>query len=236
MHHTRTRDNAPQTRGITLHWARWYDLLVNMVLLGKEHALREMTAELAAIKPGHKLLDVGCGTGNLTLAAQARAGVSGEVHGIDAAPEMIRVARRKAARSGAKADFRVGLIEDIPFPDDYFDIVLSSLMIHHLPDDLKRKGFVEIRRVLKPAGHLLAVDFEPPTIPLARRLLAHVPRHGMMRVDVREYVPMMEEAGFEQVETGRTRFRCISFVRGSKSRPSRLGSRGEHGVEKIPAA
>jgi ubiquinone/menaquinone biosynthesis C-methylase UbiE len=217
MHHIRTHEHAPQTRGRTIPWAHRYDMLTNLMLLGKELALREMMAEMAEIKPGDKVLDVGCGTGNLTLAAQARAGASGEVHGIDAAPEMIEVARSKAARSGANVDFQIGLIEQIPFPDGYFDVVLSSLMIHHLPDDLKRKGFVEMRRVLKPNGHLFAVDFEPPTSPWVRALLAHLLSHGMMRVDVREYVPMMEEAGFEQVEAGKTKFRYISFVRGSKS-------------------
>ena len=217
MHHTGTHEHAPQTRGRTIHWAHQYDLLTNLMLLGKERALREMTAEMAAIKPGDKVLDVGCGTGNLTLAAKTRAGARGEVHGIDAAPEMVQVARRKAARSGANVDFQTGLIEDIPFPDDYFDIVLSSLMIHHLPDDLKRKGFVEIRRVLKPGGQLFAVDFEPPASPLVRQLLAHLLSHDMMRVDVRKYVPMMEEAGFEQVEAGKTKLRYISFVKGSKS-------------------
>ena len=217
MHRTGTQEWAPQTRGYTIHWARRYDWLMNLVLLGKERAWRETTAEMAAIKPGDKVLDVGCGTGSLTLAAQARAGASGEVHGIDAAPEMIEVARSKAARSGASVDFRIGLVEEIPFPDGSFDVVLSSLMIHHLPDDLKRTAFAEMRRVLKPGGHLFAVDFEPPTSPLVRHVLAHAHSGGMMRVDVREYVPMMEEVGFDRVEAGRTKFRYVSFVRGSKS-------------------
>lgn len=217
MHRTGTQEHAPETRGYTIHWARWYDLLINVVLLGKERAWRETTAEMAAIKPGDKVLDVGCGTGSLTLAAQARAGASGEVYGIDAAPEMVEVARSKAARSGANVDFRIGLVEQIPFPDGFFDVVLSSLMIHHLPDDLKRRAFVEMRRVLKPGAHVFAVDFEPPTSPLVRHLLTHSHSRGMMRVDVHEYVPMMEEAGFEQVEAGKTKLRYISFVRGSKS-------------------
>jgi len=217
MQHTQPQTDAVQTRGFTLHSPRFYDLFVNMLLLGKERALREKTAEIAAIKPGDKVLDVGCGTGNLTFAALACAGTSGEVHGIDASPKMIQVARSKAARSGAKAHFQIGLIERIPFPDDYFDVVLSSLMIHHLPDDLKCKGFVEIRRVLQPTGHLFAVDFEPPSNPLVQHMLAHVHFHGMMQVDVREYVPMLEEAGFTHVVTGRTTYRFLSYVKGNKT-------------------
>lgn len=217
MHHTNALEQALQTRGHTIHWAHRYDLLTSLILLGKEQSLRMMTVEMAAIQPGYKVLDVGCGTGNLTLAANTRVGADGEVHGIDPAPEMIEVARSKAVKSGVDVDFRVDLIEKIPFPGEYFDIVLSSLMIHHLPDDLKRQGFVEIKRVLKPGGRLFVVDVEPPTGRLARFLFAHVLSHDMMRVNVREYVPMLEEAGFTQVETGKTNFRFISFVRGRKS-------------------
>jgi ubiquinone/menaquinone biosynthesis C-methylase UbiE len=175
-----------------------------------------MTVTMADIKSGDKVLDIGCGTGNLTLVAESRVGASGEVHGLDPAPEMIAVAQKKAARSGARVNFRLGVIEDITFPDDYFDVVLSSLAIHHLPDELKRKGFVNIRRVLKPGGRLFVVDFEPPDNPVKRFLLTHVIGHDMMRTDVREYVPMMLAAGFDNVEAGRTQFRYISFVKGKK--------------------
>ena len=148
---------------------------------------------------------------------QARVGESGETHGIDPAPEMIAVAQNKAMRSGACVNFRVGVIEDIPFPNDYFDVVLSSLTIHHLPDALKREGFVNIRRVLKPGGHLFIVDFEPPDNPAIRFLFTHILGHDMMKVNVQEYVPMMQRAGFADVEAGRTKSRYISFVKGSKS-------------------
>jgi demethylmenaquinone methyltransferase/2-methoxy-6-polyprenyl-1,4-benzoquinol methylase/phosphoethanolamine N-methyltransferase len=191
--------------------------LTHVLLLGRERRLREMTADMAGIKPGDRVLDVGCGPGNLTLAAKSRTGTGGEVHGIDAAPEMIEVAMGKAAKSGADVDFRVGLIEEIPFEDGYFDVVLSSLMIHHLPDDLKRRGFTEIRRVLKPGGRLLIVDFKPPSNHFMKHILAHILSHRMMKVDVDGYVPMMEQAGFSNIEKGSTQFRLISFIKGEKS-------------------
>ena len=121
-----------------------------------------MTLELSEVRPGQKLLDVGCGTGSLAIVAKAKAGPDGEVHGIDAAPGMIKVALRKADNAGTDVRFQVGLIEGIPFPDDQFDLALSTFMLHHLPDDLKRKGFAEIYRVLKPGGHFLTVDFGAP--------------------------------------------------------------------------
>lgn len=216
MHHTQTHSPAPETQGRTIHWAGHYDWVTNLMLLGGERTLRKMTAEMAGIRPGERVLDVGCGTGSLTLAASARAGATGEVYGIDAAPEMIEVAAQKAAKARAKIDFRVALIERLPFPDGYFDVVLSSLMLHHLPDDLKREGFAEIYRVLKPGGRLFAVDFEPPTNPVVRHLASHLGRHAMMDVDVRAYVPMMQAAGFKNVQAGRTRSSFLSYVRGDK--------------------
>jgi demethylmenaquinone methyltransferase/2-methoxy-6-polyprenyl-1,4-benzoquinol methylase/phosphoethanolamine N-methyltransferase len=72
---------------------------------------------------------------------------------------MVERARRNAARAGVGVRFEVGVIEALQYPDDHFDVVLSSMMLHHLPDELKRRGLAEIRRVLKPGGRVVAVDF-----------------------------------------------------------------------------
>jgi 2-polyprenyl-3-methyl-5-hydroxy-6-metoxy-1,4-benzoquinol methylase len=93
----------------------WYQTIDMRDLPGREvRGKRCWTVELAQVKPGEKALDVGCGTGTLTLVARRWAGPEGEVHGLDAAPKMIAVARRKAAEAGVAVDFQVGLIEDIP--------------------------------------------------------------------------------------------------------------------------
>jgi ubiquinone/menaquinone biosynthesis C-methylase UbiE len=96
---------------------------------------------------------------------------NGEVQGIDPAPEAITVARRNADRAGLAAKFDLGVVEAIPFPDATFDVVLSRLMLHHLPGDLKQRGLAEMRRVLKPGGLCLIIDFEPPTSPILRHLV-----------------------------------------------------------------
>ena len=110
--------STPQTKGLVLHSeARYYDLLAWTLTLGREHALRERLADLAQLKPGDAVLDTGCGTGTLAITAKRRVGASGTVHGIDAAPEMIDRATRKAAKAGLEVAFQTAVAEGLPFPD-----------------------------------------------------------------------------------------------------------------------
>jgi ubiquinone/menaquinone biosynthesis C-methylase UbiE len=209
--------NGPETTGLTLHWAPQYDFFTSLMGLGVNQANSRMVIELAKIKPGDKVLDVGCGTGSLTLTAISYAGTSGEVHGIDASPEMIDTARKKAQRSGLDVRFDIGLIEKIPFPDATFDVVVNRLVIHHLPNDLKRKAFAEIFRVLKPGGHLLVADFKRPDKPgLSHLTLAVLVGHRMMQTEVGIIPPLFSAAGFVDVISGPTRSAFLAFVSGKK--------------------
>ncbi len=144
------------TEGHTLgRVARVYDLVCTLAGLGT--GFKRRIVDLAELQPNDRVLDVGCGTGVLTRLARGQAQ---EVAGIDAAPEMVAVARSKAEREGMDIDFRPALIEDLPFPDNHFDVVLSSLMVHHLPPALKLSGLREVLRVLKSAGRFIVVDFD----------------------------------------------------------------------------
>jgi ubiquinone/menaquinone biosynthesis C-methylase UbiE len=208
--HHATATVAP-TRGSLIRWARFYDPFVNLMMLGQAPAMREHTADLARIRPGESILEVGCGTGELTQRARARAGPRAVVCGIDAATEMIGVARRKAARAGLGIDYRVAAIEALPFADASFDVVLSSVMMHHLPDDLKRQGLSEVRRVLKPGGRLLIVDFQRPKSLLAHLALPIFVHHGLHH-GIQDLPAMASEAGFTNIARGTTRYKILGYV------------------------
>ena len=212
--HGCAEEAAPATAGGTIRRARLYDLGFTL-LFGLDRRLWSMVLELAGVKPGDSVLDVGCGPGRLARAAGVAVGPGGEAYGIDAAPEMIEVARRKAARSRANVHFQVGLIEEMPFEDGRFDIVVNTLVMHHLPEDVKRKGLAEVRRVLKPGGRFVAVDIRSPgTGPHA--LLAHLfVGHHMGQSDIGDAVEIMNAAGFTATSTGRAPINWFSFARGT---------------------
>ncbi|MBI5643092.1 MAG: methyltransferase domain-containing protein [Deltaproteobacteria bacterium] len=139
-----------------------YDRYCPAVGLGL--AFRQKTLGFAELKPGDCVLDVGCGTGVLTRLADLAVGQAGNVVGIDPAAKMIGVAKKNALLQESRAEFRLAVIEDLPFEDNRFDCVLSSAMFHHLPPDLKVKGVSEVHRVLKPGGRFVLVDVDRPTV------------------------------------------------------------------------
>jgi len=212
--HEGKHGEAPQTAGRTIRWwARFYDAASWLLSFGRAPAIRRMTLEMADVKPGESVLDVGCGTGSLALAAKVAVGPEGSVRGIDASPEMIEQARRKAMKAGAEADFRVALIEELPFGEGEFDLVLSSFMLHHLPDGVKRKGLAEVRRVLKRGGRFLAVDFGGTSQSVTGHLLS-IFGHAHGQASLEALAPVLEEAGFTEVEAGVTKYRSVSYLRG----------------------
>ncbi len=213
-----TKETRPNTSGRTIGWAEHYDLVVQLLTLGRAKALRQLTIDQAQLRSGEAVLDVGCGTGDLTLLAKQRVGAAGRVCGIDAGPEMIAVARRKATKAHAEIDFRVEPIEALTFADQSFDVVLSSLMMHHLPDDLKPRALAELHRVLKPGGRLVIADFKRPTNHLSRGLLGLM-MHGHVRQGVQDLSGMLQTAGFDHIQIDEGGSRMLGFVRATAARP-----------------
>jgi ubiquinone/menaquinone biosynthesis C-methylase UbiE len=165
------------------------------------------------------VLDVGCGTGAVAMVVRRRLGPNGQVFGIDPAPQMIAVAQRKAKRARLAIDYRVAAVEALPFPDDTFDVVISSLMMHHLPADLHRTGLTEMYRILKPGGRLLIVDFKPTSEQGRHRALPllvhrHRPEVPHAHHQGHSLSTLLHTVGFIEVETGAMDLSFLGFIRG----------------------
>src|SRR5690349_4485347 len=213
--HSHSVEGPAQTEGALIRWAPYYDFVTNLMTLGQARRLRIATVNHALIVPGDSVLDVGCGTGEVTIAAKARA-KQGKVYGIDPAPEMIAVARNKAARKKLDIDFRVGVIESLPFADASMDVVTSSLMMQHLPEQLKARGLAEIYRVLKPGGRLLIADFMRPTGAFLNHLFIAFTRHQRLQKGIEDLQGLLNDAGFRQITQAEEKVLVIGFLRAIK--------------------
>ena len=155
-----------KSKGVSLNYlSDYYDTITP----AEKSKFRRKQISLINLREGEKVLDVGCGTGALSILAKLSVGEAGEVEGIDIAPKMITKAQKKARESNLKISFRAASIDELPYPDGYFDVVVSSMMFHPLPVDTKKKGLKEIYRVLKKEGRFFLSDFCSPhslTIPL----------------------------------------------------------------------
>lgn len=163
---------------------RAYDWQAWALTLGRERKFRRLTLDLAELHFGDAVLDVGCGTGTLLIEAAKRVGPSGSAHGLDRSPEMLAHARRKAAKQSVTAIFVEGSADDLPFPDASFDVVLCTLMLHHLPAPMQATALVEMRRVLRPGGRIVIVDLQQPrklSAGLSFLALVHIFHKGRSR-------------------------------------------------------
>lgn len=206
---TQHRHGAPETTGRVIHAAAGYDWLAWLLLLGRERVFRERLVSLARLEPGQSVLDVGCGTGTLAIAAGRRVGPTGRVHGVDASARMVARARKKAGKAGVDVVFTQGLVERLPYENRQFDAVLSTLMLHHLPGAARQECVREIRRVLRPEGKVLAVDFGAPAGG-GKGVLGHLHGHG--GVDIRQILELLGAAGFHILESGPVGVKAMNFV------------------------
>lgn len=130
--------------------ARWYDRIFG----GMNAGLRGIGLKMFPPREGMEVLDVGCGTG-IQLACYQQAGC--RVTGIDASPAMLEVARR---RLGHGASLRLGDAAAMPYSDQAFDLVLAATVLHEMPAGVRAAALAEMKRVLRPGGRVLLIDFE----------------------------------------------------------------------------
>ncbi|MEU3646068.1 methyltransferase domain-containing protein [Lentzea sp. NPDC034063] len=132
----------------------FYDVLHRVSGL---HAIHQEMVEVAGLSAGQRVLDVGCGTGNL-LRSTGKRHRDVELVGVDPDLKMLARAERKLRRAGLTAKLDRGFAQELTFPDASFDVVFSSLMLHHLDDPSKGEMLAEVRRVLRPGGLLVLAD------------------------------------------------------------------------------
>ena len=156
--------------------------------------------EVAAIRPGDTVLDLGSGAGNDAFVARALVGDTGKVIGVDMTEAMIEKARRNTTALGyTNVEFKLGDIEALPIEADTIDVVISNCVLNLVPD--KKKAFSEMYRVLKVGGHFSVSD-----IVLAHPLPAALQKAAEMyagcvsgAIQKEEYLKMIHDAGFENV-------------------------------------
>jgi ubiquinone/menaquinone biosynthesis C-methylase UbiE len=212
---TTARHDSPGAKtGAVVHWPGRYDLLIWLLTFGRERRFRERLLEPARLRAGESVLDVGCGTGTLAIAAKRHVGSTGPVCGIDASPEMIERAIDKARKAGVEIAFETAFAQSLPFPDGRFDVALSTVMLHHLPRQAREECVAEIRRVLKPGGRLLVVDFAGASR-RGKGPLVHFHRRG--HVEPRALVDLVSGAGLQVVESGAVGRWDLYFVIGQNA-------------------
>jgi ubiquinone/menaquinone biosynthesis C-methylase UbiE len=164
----RRMHSSPRPTGTTLDRFRLNALVTQIAFGGRRRRVYRQLTALSGTRPGDRVLDVGCSSGYLVRLLAAAAGPSGTVTGLDPSEAAVAYARRRAP---GNATFLAGVAQDLSaFPDATFDVVTSTLAIHHVPARKRQDALREMYRVTRPGGQLLVADFDPSrqVLPLHR--------------------------------------------------------------------
>jgi ubiquinone/menaquinone biosynthesis C-methylase UbiE len=196
-----------------MHAPAAYDALDATRAYGNEAQTLERVLDAAQVAPRERVLDVGCGTGALAIAAARRVGQHGTVVGMDASPEMIDFARAKALRASAPVRFVRAPAHALPFPETQFDVVLCALALHHVPEPARPQVIAELRRVLAPGGRVLIVEYGR-SIGLRAWLRPLTLLHALRAPRLLDEAAMaLRDGGFTDVATGSLGVSSLGYAR-----------------------
>lgn len=204
---------------------RWLTPLYDALVDGPMSATRMRQAVVAQMGDlsGQSVLDVGCGTGTLAMMVQ-QANPTARVAGLDGDPQILEIARLKARRMRLDIEFSEAMSDAMPYPNESFDLVLTTLMLHHLSREGKQGTVAEMYRVLRPGGALLGLDFAEPRGPIGRGLRPFTRRFERVAENLDGVLPILfDQAGFSgYAELRRFVFGSIALFRAYKPpRPAR---------------
>ena len=195
-----------------------YDFFVVLLGYGKTHKITVIN--LLNLKSEDNLLDVGCGTGTLLTLAKEKY-PNTDMIGVDIDSEVLSIARRKSQKANLKIEYVEASSAKLPFADESFNVVVSSLVFHHLPTDIKIQTIKEIYRVLKRNGRFLLADFgkkEGATLYVFDFItkLLNLPESKTLQDNLKGNLPIyLNDARFKMSVVGK-RYRGIEFLLAKK--------------------
>jgi ubiquinone/menaquinone biosynthesis C-methylase UbiE len=165
-----------------------------------ESTFKKQLVDQAQLKPGHTVLDLGCGTGTLTMLAK-QVCPAAMVIGLDGDVHVLAIAQAKGEEACTAISLVQGMAWALPYPDDTFDRVLTSLVFHHLTRENKHRSAQELFRVIRPGGELHIADFGKPHNCLTSVLALLLQHVEQIADNVKGLLPeIVRQAGFEHVE------------------------------------
>ncbi|MFO7955218.1 bifunctional demethylmenaquinone methyltransferase/2-methoxy-6-polyprenyl-1,4-benzoquinol methylase UbiE [Thioalkalivibrio sp.] len=214
-----------------------YDVMNDLMSMGVHRIWKRYTLERTGVRPGMKILDLAGGTGDLAGAFAPRVGPKGQIVVCDINASMLEAGRDRMLDEGhvGNLDFVQADAEQLPYPDDYFDRVTIAFGLRNVTR--KERALAEMRRVIKPGGRVLVLEFSQPVaplrpiydiysfkmLPLMGKLVAndadsyrYLAESIRMHPDQETLAGMMRDAGLERVEYDNLTGGIVALHRGTK--------------------
>ena len=229
------QEKARRVAGVFSSVAQKYDVMNDLMSMGLHRLWKKFTINIAAPRPGERVLDVAGGTADLSSAFVPRVGADGQVWLTDINNAMLAVGRDRLLDTGVLVPVAQCDAEKLPFPDNHFDIVTVAFGLRNMTH--KDKALAEMRRVLRPGGRLLVLEFSRVWKPLEKAYDAYsfklLPWLGgkiagdaesyrylaesiRMHPDQATLKALMEYAGLERVEVFNMTAGVVALHRGYK--------------------